>query len=449
MLPNTSSPSSNSNSLTSTHQIGYWKASSQLPITSNTLPQIHSHRARIRNFFIQFWKYAMWPLALILVCIMVAAVVYFLLSQNDLGDHHSALHSQNQYDDERNAINFINSYNSVSRNNNNNNQSNASNRLNQTKQMHAPSYFDDRRIISNPKSPSILSTLPSIIRISTTTARTVSAKSPQTKILLPIASTTTSTIFETTTNKVFRVYANSGDRRKLPQPAPKHTTLLLPHEDDVEDNIVDRSKLLFPSKETLENFGFTSGHQNNFGVPIEEDERLLRMLNDQMLNSQRKQNQSDDFLISSSITTDANVYQTKVSPTLPNLKKSFSTTERIHAANVTTDDGKFIFCLFFFFSSFSIVHKCQYKFAIQFDFSISGICQSTTIPLCRGILPYDLTNVKMVKSLTPQDLEHFQYLIESKCSMRTHEFVCSILEPECRPERMGPLLPCKRICKCE
>lgn len=78
----------------------------------------------------------------------------------------------------------------------------------------------------------------------------------------------------------------------------------------------------------------------------------------------------------------------------------------------------------------------------------SGICQSTTLPLCRGILPYDLTNVRMSKSITtPQDLEHFQYLIESKCSKRSHEFVCSILEPECRPEHMGPLLPCKRICK--
>lgn len=76
-----------------------------------------------------------------------------------------------------------------------------------------------------------------------------------------------------------------------------------------------------------------------------------------------------------------------------------------------------------------------------------GICQSTTLPLCRGILPYDLTNIKMIKSITPQDLEHFQYFIESKCSKRSHEFVCSILEPECRPERMGPLLPCKRICK--
>lgn len=56
--------------------------------------------------------------------------------------------------------------------------------------------------------------------------------------------------------------------------------------------------------------------------------------------------------------------------------------------------------------------------------------------------------MKASKSLTPQDLEHFQYLVESKCSMRSHAFICAILEPECRPERMVPFMPCKRICKC-
>lgn len=153
---------------------------------------------------------------------------------------------------------------------------------------------------------------------------------------------------------MFRVYANVGDRRKAPPQAPKHTTLLLPHEDDAHDNIVDRSKLLFPSKETLENFGFTSGHQNNFGVPIEEDERLLRMLNEDVLKSQKKQNQNGDYQISQ--TTDANVYQTRVSPTLPNLKKLFATTERIHAPNVS-DDGNFLIILSDFFAYLRF--KCE------------------------------------------------------------------------------------------
>lgn len=35
-------------------------------------------------------------------------------------------------------------------------------------------------------------------------------------------------------------------------------------------------------------FGFTSGHQNSFGVPIEEDERLLRMLNEQLMKLEKQ-----------------------------------------------------------------------------------------------------------------------------------------------------------------
>lgn len=29
--------------------------------------------------------------------------------------------------------------------------------------------------------------------------------------------------------------------------------------------------------------GFTSGHQNNFGIPIEDDERILKILNDELV----------------------------------------------------------------------------------------------------------------------------------------------------------------------
>lgn len=34
--------------------------------------------------------------------------------------------------------------------------------------------------------------------------------------------------------------------------------------------------------ETIKSYGFTSGHQNNFGVPIEEDERILKMFDEQL-----------------------------------------------------------------------------------------------------------------------------------------------------------------------
>lgn len=53
------------------------------------------------------------------------------------------------------------------------------------------------------------------------------------------------------------------------------------------ENKVKTEKKIIPTQETLRTFGFTSGHQNNFGIPIEEDERILRMLNDQLINFDR------------------------------------------------------------------------------------------------------------------------------------------------------------------
>lgn len=63
-------------------------------------------------------------------------------------------------------------------------------------------------------------------------------------------------------------------------------------------------------------------------------------------------------------------------------------------------------------------------------------------------MPYDLT-ISSKKKLSALEYHHFQYLLSSECSARVSEFVCAVLEPECRPTRMGTLEPCKRICKCE
>lgn len=312
----------------------------------------------------QVWKYALWPIALIVVCIMVAAAVYFLLAHNEIIDtnplsspsYGSGTYKSNRGgDNERNAINFLNNYNNINRSHFNgvqppNNRSTKTLFFNGTIPL-LTTASSDGSILNSKVTPS----LPTFVRISTTTARTISAKSIPYKVPLSTAATTTTTKATATFKikdkiilvpsaqpptpipKNVKVYTNSGDRRKLPQPAPKYTTLLLPTDDDLEENVVERSKLLFPSKETLENFGFTSGHQNNFGVPIEEDERVLRMLNEQMISNQRKLNQSEPFLLGS--TTDSNVYQTKVSPTLPNLKRNYATTERIRALNASIDDG--------------------------------------------------------------------------------------------------------------
>lgn len=100
------------------------------------------------------------------------------------------------------------------------------------------------------------------------------------------------------------------------------------------DEDITESKIMFPTKETLEFFGFTSGHQNNFGVPIEEDERILRMLNDQLIRREKNRNGSDIY----TTTTDGYAYRTRVSPTLPVINAMDRTTERL-AAN-STDEGK-------------------------------------------------------------------------------------------------------------
>lgn len=342
LLPNESP--SNSNSLNSGHQISYWKANSQSPITSVTLPPVVTHRERIRHFLAQFWRYAVWPIVLLIVCIIVGAVVYFLLVQNQLYDSNVSTYSTHnqpfQPNNERNAINFSNNYNSivVHRNRTQNGIPSpavqTTFKVVNTNENDGENYFS-KKLPSTPLSINVDSSI--------TTIRSVSTRLPIKKILLanPATTNTPSGKDITSTVKNAKIYMNSGERRKLSQSAPKHTTLLLPTDNDSDDdNAVERSKLLFPSKETFENFGFTSGHQNNFGVPIEEDERVLRMLNDQMLNSQHKLNQNDKYFISSS-TTDANVYQTKVSPTLPTLKKNFATTERVRSLNASIDDGNY------------------------------------------------------------------------------------------------------------
>lgn len=67
--------------------------------------------------------------------------------------------------------------------------------------------------------------------------------------------------------------------------------------------------------------------------------------------------------------------------------------------------------------------------------------------MCRGILHYDLTTSNPSSQLSVEDFQHFNHLIDSQCSLRVAQFVCAVLEPECRPTQMGTQKPCKRICK--
>lgn len=334
-------PSSNSNSITSTNHLHFWKAGSQSPITSPSSESPTTRQSRQQRFnhiLMVAWKFTKWPLALLLAATIIGALVYFLLLENELmtssGTKHATddgLHMrQNQHlsvgtsttfgdDDElqqqeRTAINFLNHYNGINRN------TIRSSAASTVVPLLASNGIDPSTPITTARSVST----EFVTKFDTMTTTTTTTKSP------PKHAKTV-------------IYTNSEEtrRRKLPK-SPPHTTLILNAKDNADENNVDRTKLLFPTKETLEIFGFTSGHQNNFGVPIEEDERILRMLNAEMLNSQRKANKNrngDTYIVS---TTDLNQYQTKVSPTLPILQKSdATTTERIRSPILNgTDDGK-------------------------------------------------------------------------------------------------------------
>ncbi|KAG5673286.1 hypothetical protein PVAND_003346 [Polypedilum vanderplanki] len=111
-------------------------------------------------------------------------------------------------------------------------------------------------------------------------------------------------------------------------------------------------------------------------------------------------------------TSNKNLFSVKVLPTLPSIKKNnIKSTSELPLQNYAND------------------------------------CESTSLPLCQGISTYDLTDSKLKWNLTNLEYEHFQHLIYSNCSNRVHEYVCHLLEPECRPSKMKNLMPCRRICK--
>ena len=167
------------------------------------------------------------------------------------------------------------------------------------------------------------------------------------------------------------------------------------------------SKPYTTASTTQNNLHFTSGHQNNFGIPLEEEVRLTKLTKIKFGRGN----------INFYTTTDNNIFNPKVSPTLPSWPKiEQSTGSTVKKENNSTDDG---------------------------------VCESTSLPLCRGVLRYDLTNTMNRKRVTNIEYQHFQHLVNSKCSLRVDEFICGILEPECRPRMIGNLRPCKRICKGE
>ncbi|XP_053681334.1 uncharacterized protein LOC128732189 [Anopheles nili] len=449
-LPSSPSPTS-IGSIHHRQSFNFWKAGSQTPLSATSSSSSFfrpTQRCLLYKVLKVIWRYIKWPLGLLLICGLLGLVVYFLVVDRDIMS--SGLLGEDGYEvDENLSIDF--------------------NDFTSTNDLH----FDHRFVGSTSKEPKskgapgsgrtvdtkfsfgldndLLAVFGSPAKktppvdwpttASTTTAVGTERQRPEStseelparvvKVTdAPIRKTSTISLKDYTKARVVFddddfLDADDGESRLRTSPnVPEGTTkAYMPGlsggssssssssgitSSDPASSAIQVGLLGGPGRGT-EVRGFTSGHQNNFGVPIEEDERLLHKLNDQLMQLER---QREKNVTIPSATTDSSLYRTKVSPTLPILSRFEITTEGLR----------------------------------RFNISEEGVCQSTSLPLCRGVLPYDLT-IPSNRKLSPLEYEHFQYLINSKCSVRVAEFVCLVLEPECRPTRMGTLTPCKRICK--
>lgn len=70
------SPSVNSTHSRHHHHQTFWKAGSQVPITSTFT---HTKRTTFYRFLKIFWRYAKWPIGLLMLCGLLGVVVYFIV----------------------------------------------------------------------------------------------------------------------------------------------------------------------------------------------------------------------------------------------------------------------------------------------------------------------------------------------------------------------------------
>uniref|UniRef100_A0A1B6CT02 FZ domain-containing protein n=1 Tax=Clastoptera arizonana TaxID=38151 RepID=A0A1B6CT02_9HEMI len=80
------------------------------------------------------------------------------------------------------------------------------------------------------------------------------------------------------------------------------------------------------------------------------------------------------------------------------------------------------------------------------------LCQSPSLYMCQGMLPWDLTAKAIVPGVTSEKqlyevLPYLQVLAGIGCSPRARQFLCSLLEPECRSVGYSTLPPCRKSCK--
>ncbi|XP_055372413.1 protein PF3D7_1417600-like [Condylostylus longicornis] len=417
----------------------------------------HWHKHNLLENSRTFWGYAKWPILLLLLCLVLCCVIFllFIMNTNISKNFNSKTESSNDnimsanFSDETISLtdfngnlqvietdyNINNNEKSIYINNNNNINNKGNNNDNNKNLKEILTIY-----MKSPDNSTTITKSNESINIKSSSQNFSKTGISLQEIDFELDNIKNDNKKNNNNNKIFdekiKIMKNTGSTTKNPllhrntQIMKFSTVKGFKPEDDIliqsstennkkyldsnEKSIL--SSILPPTKETIHVIGFTSGHQNNFGVPIEEDERILKLLNDEIIKYESQENNSTtpipDIQSSSSTTT------VKVSPTLPLI---------IHHKDTSPSR--------FRTTTESLISNS------------SDVCESTSLPICQGILRYDLTTTKSKRILESMDLEHFKYLIASKCSNRAAEFICSVLEPECRSAKLGSLQPCKRICK--
>ncbi|XP_050090267.1 uncharacterized protein LOC126574243 [Anopheles aquasalis] len=404
-LPSSPTPTSLDSSHHHRQSFNFWKAGSQSPLSASSSSSSFfrpSQRCLLYKVLKVIWRYIKWPLGLLMICGLLGLVVYFLVVDRDIMS--SGLLGEDGYEvDENLSIDF--------------------NDFTSTNDLHLGDHHYN----------GILKDKPKAVPGSGRTAETKFSFGLDNDLLAvfghakkpsfdpsPGHSPATSTSWGTVPSSTERHETESASE-ELPAQVIKVTEPPIRKTSTISLKDYTKARVVFDdddfleaddgqSRLSLENDANRQPQQN--GRIPEGTTRAYERPSGGGTETAAEVLQRQKNVTIPSATTDASLYRTKVSPTLPILSRFEITTEGLKRFNVSEE----------------------------------GICQSTSLPLCRGVLPYDLT-VPNNHRLSALEYEHFQYLINSKCSIRVAEFVCLVLEPECRPTRMGTLTPCKRICK--
>lgn len=273
-LSSRSSTGSSSNKSTN-NPTKFWKAGSQSPITS--IPRTRGNQ--LHRFLKIFWRFSKWPIGLLILCCLLGIVVYFVVLASR--DTYSLVNSESNSLLENDLSIDFDSYNDV--------DERSSTHLPPIINGHAAQYPIKRMNESQTSVTGTTSTtMGSTRRLSTTQIPTTMSQNEQ---------ETPAIVTQVLESSTFR--SNLFDSIKTTILSPAKVNVINDDQQTQRPKITKMKKVNVASTPTdtmRTQFGFTSGHQNNFGIPIEEDERILKMLDEELLKKTETQVNFREFL---------------------------------------------------------------------------------------------------------------------------------------------------------